>query len=112
MVHEARYWRRAARAAGLAGDGAVVKAVVAAAALLGASSVGEAAQVVGRVPDLAGTSEAQRRSWARWLYGLYPSGADGRLGPVQPDLLAEAHVAGQLAADRDLARSLACGTCP
>ena len=105
LIHEARYWRRAAEAAGLADDGALVKAVVAAAALLGAGSVAEAAQVAARVPDLAGISAGDRRRWARWLYGLYPAEVDGRLGSVQPDLLAEAHVAGQLAADRDLARS-------
>jgi tetratricopeptide (TPR) repeat protein len=105
LEHEARYWRRTASAAGLTGDGAVLKPMVAAAALLGADSPAEAADLVMRVPELADTSPAQRRPWARWLYGIYPEGADGQLGSLQPDLLAEAHVVRQLAADPDLART-------
>ncbi len=108
LEHEARYWRRTAAARGLPDDGPLVKPIVAAAALLGAGSVAEAAEVVARVPDLSGTSLAQRRRWARWLYGLYPAGADGRLGSLQPDLLAEQHVTGQLAADPELARGCLC----
>jgi tetratricopeptide (TPR) repeat protein len=103
LTHEARYWRRTAAAAGLPEDGGLLKPVVAAAALLGAESLAEAADVVVRVPELADAPLASRRAWARWLYGLYPSEADGRLGSLQPDLLAERHVVQQLAADRDLA---------
>ena len=103
LEHEARYWRRAAARAGLPEDGAVLRPAVAAAALLGAGNLADAADLLERVPDLAGTSLAQRRSWARWLYGLYPADAEGRLGSLQPDLLAETHVVEQLAADPDLA---------
>ena len=105
LEHEARYWRRKAAAAGLASDGRVLKPVVAAAALLGASSVDEAAELAGRVPDLAGAALGDRRQWAYWLYDLYPAGTDGHLGPLQPDLLAEAHVVVQLSRDPALARS-------
>jgi tetratricopeptide (TPR) repeat protein len=105
LEHEARYWRRTADAWRLSGSGPLVKPAVAAATLLGATGVAEAAQVLARVPDLSGSPLAQRRQWARWLYGLYPPDADGRLGPVQPDLLAERHVTGQLAADPELARA-------
>ena len=104
LEHEARYWRRAA-AAGLTGDGRVLKAVVAAAVLLGAGGLDEAAAVAGRVPDLAGQPAGELRGWARWLYGLYPAGPGGQLGMVQPDLLAEAHAVAQLAADPALARA-------
>ncbi len=104
LDHEARYWRRTAARAGLPEDGALLKPAVAAAALLGADNLADTANLLDRVPDLAGTSRAQRRSWARWLYGLYPADREGRLGSLQPDLLAETHVVEQLAADTDLAK--------
>lgn len=44
--------------------------------------------------------------WARWLFDLYPAGPDGRLGSVQPDLLAEHHAATQLTASPALARAI------
>lgn len=105
LGHEARYWRLTARAAELPGDGPLVKPLVAAAALIGAGSLDEAAELTRRVPDLASIPLDQRRRWARWLYGLYPAGADGRLGSLQPDLLAEVHVVAQLADDQSVARS-------
>src|SRR5204862_5984465 len=58
LEHEARYWRRTATAARLTEDGAVLKPVVAAAALLGADNLTEAAELVARVPELADTSQA------------------------------------------------------
>ena len=103
LEHEARYWRRTAAAANLPEDGSLLKPVVAAAALLGASGLAEAADLVTRVPELADAPFGQRRSWARWLYELYPADSDGRLGSLQPDLLAEAHTVTQLAGDPDLA---------
>ncbi len=112
LVREARYWQRAAAAAGLPDDGALLKPAVAATALLGADNMAEAAEVLTRVPELAGNSSAQRRDWARWLYGLYPTGPDGRLGSLQPDLLAERHVVEQLTANPDLARACLCDLAP
>ena len=105
LEHEARYWRRTAARAGLPEDGALLKPAVAAAALLGADNLAESANLLEHVPDLADTSLAQRRAWARWLYGLYPADREGRLGSLQPDLLAETHVVEQLAADADLAQA-------
>jgi len=105
LDHEARYWRRTAARAGLPEDGALLKPAVAAAALLGADNLTEAANLLERVPDLADTSQGQRRAWARWLYGLYPADREGRLGSLQPDLLAETHVVEQLADDADLAQA-------
>ena len=103
LGHEFRYWRRSAVAAGLPEGGQLVKQVVAAAALLGAESLADAAQVAGRVPDLADAAPQELLRWARWLYELYPAGAHGQLGSLQPNLLAETHVAEQLASDRALA---------
>lgn len=105
VQHEAAYWRRSANSAGLTDDGPVVKSVVAAAVLLGAESAADAAAVVTRVPSLADISQEMKRRWSRWLYGLYPAEEDGRLGSLQPDLLAERHVVSQLTADPELARA-------
>ena len=119
LRHEAFYWRHMAAASGLSAHGEVIKPVVAAATLLGADEMEDAVQVVMRVPDLGGVTEAEQRRWARWLYALYPAETDGRpgsipspradvnrpLGSVQPDLLAEAFVTQQLNASRKLARS-------
>ena len=105
LEHEARYWRRKAAGAGLPEDGALLKPVVAVAALLGAEDFAEAAEMVTRVPDLSDAFQAQRRSWARWLYELYPADPEGRLGSLQPDLLAETHVVNQLAAAPGLAQA-------
>jgi tetratricopeptide (TPR) repeat protein len=109
LIHEARYWRRAAAATGLPEDGTLLKAVVAAAALLGAANLAEATAMVARVPDLADAPQALRRSWARWLYGLYPADSEGRLGSLQPDLLAETHVVRQLTSDTSLATACLSG---
>ena len=106
LEHEARYWRRTARATGLPDDGPVLKPVVAAAALLGAADLAEATELVARVPELAASPLLELRKWARWLYSLYPG--HRRLGSLQPDLLAETHVIGQLAADPDLAKACLC----
>ena len=103
LEHEARYWRRTAAANGPPELGTLLKPVVAVAALLGADSLVQAAELVRRVPELADASLSQRRQWARWLYSLYPPSDDGRLGSLQPDLLAEKLVATQLAADAEFA---------
>ena len=105
LEHEAGYWRRAAVAAGLSGDAALVRQLVAAALLLGAGSVEEASDAARRVPALAGSPQDQQLRWARWLAELYPAGGTGRLGLLQPDVLAETHVANELTADPELARS-------
>ena len=106
LAHEAGYWRRSVASCGLPDDGRVIKPVVAAAILLGADSLEEAAAVAGRVPDLGHAPAGDLRRWARWLYDLYPAGPAGQLGTVQPDLLAEHHAATQLTADPTLARAI------
>jgi hypothetical protein len=105
LEHEARYWQRAARVAGLSTDSAVLGQVTAAAALLGSADPAETARLIGRVPGLAGASRARRRSWAHWLHELYPPAPDGTLGSLRPALLAEAHITRQLTADPALARA-------
>ena len=105
LAHEARYWWRTASAAGLSDGGAVFKPVVAATTLLGAASLAEAAQLVTRIPALSRTTSSEQWRWARWLYDLYPAGDSGRLGSLQPDLLAEMYVVSELVKNPDVARA-------
>ena len=105
LEHEARHWHRAASAAGLSAEAALVKQVLAASCLLGATSVAEAADVIARVPGLGDCPKEQRVRWAQWLERVCPRGPDGQLGGLQPDMLAETHVVNQLAADSRLAQS-------
>ena len=61
-----------------------VSQVAAAGCLLGA---GTAAELAGRVPGVMVTEAV-----ALWPRELYPPGADGQLGVMRPDRLAELHV--------------------
>jgi hypothetical protein len=63
LEHEARYWRRTTRAAGLPGNGTILKPAVAAAALLGADDPAQAVKVAQRTPALANEPQTQLRLW-------------------------------------------------
>ncbi|WP_157779148.1 tetratricopeptide repeat protein [Micromonospora sp. WMMA2032] len=95
LGHEARYWRHRARRDGLPGAGepsadAVLRRLVAVAALLGADNREQAMELVRRVPGLGGAQPEVVNGYVDWLYGLYPAaGTGGGLGTLQPDLLAE-----------------------
>ncbi|MFE7871788.1 hypothetical protein ACFUYE_15715 [Micromonospora humida] len=94
LGHEARYWRFAARRAGLltaddpASD-ALLRQVVGVAALLGADGPDEVAGLVRRVPALVDAGPERVDRYAAWLADLYPAADGTGLGVVQPDLLAE-----------------------
>ncbi|WP_329012104.1 tetratricopeptide repeat protein [Micromonospora rifamycinica] len=107
LGHEARYWRSAARRAGLlaaddpASD-ALLRQVAGVAALLGADgpavsplgtagspSPDEVAGLVRRVPALTDAEPDRVARYAAWLADLYPATDGTGLGVVQPDLLAE-----------------------
>jgi hypothetical protein len=114
LARERAFWLGAARAVQLAGpdgiDSVIAAQAVAVACLFAVTDEGQAQQVLGRVPALADVSGGRRRKIARWLRQLYPpdmpdlpAAAPGWWGSLQPDLLAERHVAGQLSADHDLA---------
>jgi len=105
LQHEARYWIRSASAAGLPAGAAIVKQLLAASSLLGAASIEEASDVVARVPALGDRPAKERLRWAQWVEELYPADAYGPFGAVQPEMVAETHVVGQLADDPDLAQS-------
>ncbi|MDG4763765.1 tetratricopeptide repeat protein [Solwaraspora sp. WMMD406] len=95
LGHEARYWRHRARRDGLPGVGepatdAVLRRLVAVAALLGADDRAQAVDLVRRVPGLGEAPPELVDSYVSWLFALYPSAATGGgLGTLQPDLLAE-----------------------
>ncbi|MEV6798600.1 tetratricopeptide repeat protein [Micromonospora rifamycinica] len=107
LGHEARYWRSAARRAGLltaddpASD-ALLRQVAGVAALLGAdgptpSTLGTAGSpgpdevtgLVRRVPALTDAEPDRVARYAAWLGDLYAAPDGTGLGVVQPDLLAE-----------------------
>ena len=99
MGHETRYWRGRARHAGLPLPGNTQQAdtlqrqLVGVAALIGADDDQEIADIVRRAPTTAAAQPSSTTAWVDWLRTLYPasdvSTAPGRLGTLQPDLLAE-----------------------
>ena len=106
LAHEKHYWRGRAEAAGLlAGPGglsmAQVSQVAAAGCLLGTAT---AAGLAERVPGVTVTEAV-----ALWLRELYPPGADGQLGVMRPDRLAELHVSRELGASPALAEACLTG---
>jgi hypothetical protein len=103
LAHEGRFWAQTVSARGLDLDVSVQRLAVAVGCLIGADSETAAAELMRRVPDLAGSAERRGRV-SRWLHDLYPSaqGADTHelgewLGPLRPDRLAEQLVTGELA---------------
>ncbi|MFJ6169206.1 tetratricopeptide repeat protein [Micromonospora orduensis] len=105
LGHERRYWRASAnrQRIELPADeteaDALLARVVGVAALFGADDEQGVVDLVGRaLPGMAGGGAevayvpAAHVRWVRWLRGLYPADdnlAAGRLGTLQPDLLAE-----------------------
>jgi hypothetical protein len=72
LGHEERYWQGAAEQRRLLGgptgmDTTSLRQIVAAAALLGATSQDQAVELLGRVPGAAASVQV-----ARWLQDLYP----------------------------------------
>ncbi|MEU3456802.1 tetratricopeptide repeat protein [Micromonospora sp. NPDC006766] len=100
LGHERRYWRDSAKRQQVHLPDDVVEAdallarVVGVAALFGAD---DEQGVAGLVQRAVPAKPDRSVRWVRWFYGLYPAdgnGAAGRLGTLQPDLLAE-HLAVQ-----------------
>ena len=115
LTRESAFWLGAAQTAGLAGPGGVDSVLAAQTVTVGclfaAADETEAAELLRRVPGLADIPSATRRKIARWLQHLYPppdtagvtAAAPSWWGSLQPDLVAERHVVGQLTAAPDLA---------
>ncbi|MFJ9931264.1 tetratricopeptide repeat protein [Streptomyces misionensis] len=99
LEHEGRFWESAADAPAfrLGLPTGTLGTVVAVAALTGARSADEAAQVLHTIPDLP----ADRiPGTARWVAGLYPAEPDRYWGSLQPDRVAEFHSAAVLVSGR------------
>lgn len=120
LAREKAFWLGAAHTAHLTGsdglDSVLAAQAVAVACLLPAADEAEAAHLLERVPGLADSKAGMRRKIARWLRQLYPPDQSGFVaatpgwwGSLQPDLVAERHVVGQLAAAADLAAACLCG---
>ncbi|MDQ1289318.1 MAG: hypothetical protein QG622_2884 [Actinomycetota bacterium] len=96
LVHEQRYWRRTATARGLVLADSTAAIVTAMVALYGASDTGEAEQLLAVIPSIRDLSEDRQAAVDAWLATLYPA-AGHHWGSLQPDRLAEHHLATQLA---------------
>jgi hypothetical protein len=96
LLHERRYWRRAADSRSLVLDDATAVGAVAATTLWTADTEADALAIVAAVHGLRDLSEDRRSAAAHWLADLYP--AEGRFwGTLQPDRLGEYFVARTLA---------------
>lgn len=98
--HEAEYWDRWNRRLDTRLTRDDQRRAVAWAALLGAETEAEALSVVRMLPGFEDATAERVRSVARWLASLYGAGRlDGRpaITPLEPDLLAEALVAREVA---------------
>jgi tetratricopeptide (TPR) repeat protein len=106
LYHEQRYWERIAEQHKLGRLRPISqRAAVAAACLVPADSPRQALVVLSRVPGIRDWSEGELSSVASWLRELYPS--PGQFwGSLQPDLLAERHVADTVKEQDDLLTSL------
>ena len=103
LDHERRYWRRTASERHLDYQPVTLELAVAAATLLGASSEQEATATLARVPLLQDQALDARLAVARWIADLYPTAHDQYWGALQPDPLAEHHIATVLRnSDREL----------
>ena len=95
LVHERRYWRKAAATRSLLLDDMTAASAVAAATLWGAETVGEAAAVVNALPGTRDLPEDRRLAVVYWLASIYP--AEGKFwGKLQPDRVGESHVSAVL----------------
>jgi len=102
LGHEDRYWQRSAEACGLSQLSRTARhQCVAELCLSGADHEAAAVDLLSRVPELADSPIATRRAVARWLHSLYPGDEDHLIGTLQPHLLAEHLVVGELSADRE-----------
>lgn len=115
LGRERVFWLGAARTANLTGpdglDSVLAAQAVAVACLFGAADEADAAQLLLRIPGLADSTSAVRRKIALWLRQIYPPQSSSGLGgsgpgwwgSLQPDLVVERHVVGQLSTADDLA---------
>jgi tetratricopeptide (TPR) repeat protein len=112
LGHEGRLWIDSAERAGLGLTFTTIKQLVAVVALLGGGDEDDVRAALVRVPDLADAGAERIGRIGRWLRELYPGRGGVWLEPVRPDLLAEHHCAGQLAASPALRRSCLTGLPP
>jgi hypothetical protein len=84
-------------------DGVTRRRAVALACVADVRDEASAAALLDQVLDLRGLAEAVRRRTARWLRQLYPASPPHWTESLEPDLLAERHVADEFAACPELA---------
>ena len=107
LRHEERYWIDTAHSAGLDLSATVLRRVVAAATLCGASSFDDAGALAGAVPGTGDLTQDRLHRLDSWLSGLYPPDTGQRWGSLQPDRLGEYLIATTLPDDTRPARRVA-----
>ena len=109
MRHEKRRWRATAAGWSWGSGGPLSETLqersITALVLLGAASEGEAAQVVGKVPELRDATAERLSAITAWVSAFYPPDADG-IFRLRPDLIGEWFIVTQLTAHPELARNL------
>jgi hypothetical protein len=109
LARELSYWRTSADTMGLqTTSDAVLGRAMAVATLTTATTEKHAAEVLRAIPDLA-DSEQDRRAICRWLRNVYAGDISAWFKPLEPGLLAEAHVAAVLADVPEIAQNLLAG---
>jgi tetratricopeptide (TPR) repeat protein len=88
LLHERRYWTRAAAAHGIVYGPQTLAHAVAAATTWSARDLDEALTTLRALPELADQPAERLTETARWLHDLYPPDG-GYWGPLRPDRLAE-----------------------
>ncbi len=108
LERERQYWQDTASAAGLERreDASDLASAVAIATLAGARNEDEAQDLLTSVPGLSDQPQADRRLVARWLHGLYPGEPCEWFRAIEPDLLAEAHLAAVIEASPSIVERL------
>ncbi|MFI0968349.1 hypothetical protein ACH4S8_44515 [Streptomyces sp. NPDC021080] len=108
LVHERNYWWPSADTRGLraALSEQTLQAALAAVHLTGAADLGQARELWRRIPALADQPTDLRDRVTRWLAELYPALPPQPFSTLQPDRLAERHVALVLLNDPGLADNL------
>lgn len=103
--HEASYWDRIAAQHALELHIVNRRAAVAAACLLSAADLQQALAILARVPGIGDLNKDRLTAIASWLRDLYPASRQF-WGSLQPDMLAEHHVAEAVKEQENLLLSL------
>ncbi|HEY0166075.1 MAG TPA: tetratricopeptide repeat protein [Jatrophihabitans sp.] len=101
LEHEDSYWQANAARADVKLNLRQCRQVVALGTLLGAHQPADAEALLGRLPTLRHAGVPLARV-ADWLHDLYPAPDAQWIGPLQPDLLADALILSEISAESEM----------